>query len=182
MLPIWITTLPKIKNWSYHYNDLVSQFQVQLADKSWEKSGARNFRVDVNHEVWYNLYQQFLKKAQQFFGEIKLLDDNITSVWCYGTNKDYYKAGIHDHKTTSVINAVYYFSVPETKEYRDGAIAFYDNSGKEIWCYKPRECDLLIFPNYLKHQPLPTISSMYRFALNMEIICEPFGQFKAREY
>jgi len=175
MLPIWITTLPKIKNWSYHYNDLVSQFNLNL-DNDFLKKG-NNFSINDVHGVWDRLYQNFFDKAQQFFGEIKLLEKNSRTVWCYATNENFYRGGIHDHKKTSVINAVYYFSVPDTRDYRDGAIAFYDNDDREIWCYKPRECDLVIFPSYLKHQPLPITSKMYRLALNMEIICEPFGLF-----
>jgi hypothetical protein len=67
--------------------------------------------------------------------------------------------------------------MPETENYKDGSIAFYDNTNTEIWSYKTRENDLILFPNYLRHQPLPVNSESYRFSINMEIMSTAPYQF-----
>lgn len=172
MLPIWITTLPRLENWQRIYDQLVEQTEEHK-----KHPNGNNFLITTNIEVWNTLYNQCLKKASEILGPFDVLESNKSSCWCYPSNNTYYRSGIHDHTRTSVINAVYYFSVPETSNYRDGAIAFYDANNTEIWAYKPREHDLLLFPNYLKHQPLSITSETYRFAINMEIICTTPAQF-----
>ena len=167
ILPVWITNLPKIENFQFHYVDLVEQHNRFVESKL----RGNSFIIDDSNKVWDHLYSQFLNKVTELFGPLTLLSNNKRAVWLYPANKDWYRGGIHNHMKTSVINGVYYFSMPETDNYRDGSIAFYDDNDNEIWIYKPRECDLLIFPNYLKHQPLPVKTEKYRFAINMEIFC-----------
>lgn len=166
-LPIWITTLPKLEPYDQYYNDLYKQGTEKI--NTWV---GNNFPISDPDKTWDSLYQRFLDKTQEILGRLTLLPDNSRTCWLYMMNKDFYRDGIHHHMNTSVINAVYYFSVPESKEYRDSAIAFYNDDDTEFWHYKPREGDLVFFPNYLKHQPLPTTSEKYRFAINMEIKCE----------
>jgi hypothetical protein len=128
--------------------------------------------------VWGQLYQQFLDKVEDILGPLNIAPENSRTCWLYISNKNLYKGGIHHHENTSTVNGVYYFSVPDTSDDRDAAIAFYDPTGKEIFYHKPKECELLIFPNYLLHQPLPTMSDKHRFSINMEIKCdwpETFG-------
>ena len=170
MLPVWITSLPRFHNWEKYYDQLAIQ-----TEKHKTNPVGNNFAIEDTDGIWSNLYDTFLAKAQQILGPLTLLPSNKQTCWCYPSNKDFYKSNIHDHKNTSVINAVYYFSVPDTKEYRDGAISFYDAADAEIWTYKPREQDLILFPNYLRHQPLPISSEHYRFAINMEIMCNYKG-------
>lgn len=167
LLPVWISSLPKLPDWEMLYDNLVSQTEHHKKNPV-----GNNFAIIDDSRVWNNLYDAFLSKAQEILGPFRLLDNNKKTCWCYPSNKDYYRSNIHDHKKTSVINAVYYFSVPDTKNYRDGAIAFYDATDTEIWSYKPREQDLILFPSYLRHQPLPIASEHYRFAINMEIMCD----------
>jgi hypothetical protein len=166
LLPVWVSSLPRLSNWELLYDSLVTQTQYHIANPI-----GNNFAINDPYGVWDNLYDTFLIKAQEIIGPFTLLESNKRTCWCYPSNNEYYRGGIHNHKNSSVINAVYYFSVPITDGYRDGAISFYDATENEIWTYKPREQDLLLFPNYLKHQPLPTSSKNYRFSINMEIMC-----------
>jgi len=47
------------------------------------------------------------------------------------------------------------------------------NSNKELrFWYKPKEGDLIIYPGWLKHEPIPPDTNEYRIALNMEIQCQ----------
>ena len=163
---IFITNLPLIKDWEFHYNDLSNQCHNYVGP--WMQN---NFPIKDTTGIWDNLYQQFLDKTVELFGSLEIFPSNKRTCWLYMSNKNYYKGGIHDHVKTSVINAVYYFSVPFTSNEKDGAIAFYNTDHKEIFFYKPKEGDLLIFPNYFLHQPLPTSSEKYRFSINMEIQC-----------
>jgi hypothetical protein len=174
LLPVWITSLPKFNNRQWHYDQLVHQTEKHKSP--WKPVG-NNFLINDSTGEWDKFYDLFLEKTQEILGPIKLLPENSRDCWCYPSNNLYYRGGIHDHKTTSVINAVYYFSMPETTNYREGAIAFYDNNNTEVWTYKPRECDLILFPNYLRHQPLPINTTGYRFSVNMEIKCAVPDQF-----
>lgn len=124
------------------------------------------------------LYKDFLDQAQNIFGPFKLLPENSNQCWGVVTNKassDF--KSIHSHIKTSVINSVYYVKVPQTTSYEDGSISFYwpdanvDNP-HEVFCYKPRNNDLVIMPNYLKHDRNYCSSNEYRIAINMEIICD----------
>jgi hypothetical protein len=168
LFPVWITTLPKFDNWDYHYDNLLKQ---DLYNRSlpWE---CKNFPLKDDSGVWDNVYNQFVDRAEQIFGPLTIKEQNSKTCWCYTSNKEHYDSCIHDHTRTSILNGVYYFYVPEEFEYRDSSISFYDELENEIWNYKPRTNDLIIFPNYLKHQPLPTKSEKYRIAINMEIVCE----------
>jgi len=168
MLPIWITTLPKLDNWQEHYDDLHNQCLNYVGP--WLSS---NFEIQDPKGVWAKVYDQFIDKTQEILGPLNIHHNvNKRSCWLYSMNRKFYKGGIHHHINSSIVNAVYYFSIPDITDYRDSAIAFYDKNDEEFWHYKPREGDLVIFPNYLKHQPLPTKSEKFRFSINMEIICD----------
>ena len=174
-LPIWITSLPRMDNWDYHYNDLVSQHT------QYDYKPGHSLKIDDPAMAWDNLYNKFLERTQEILGPLNIHWDHPKQnkfCWLYTANKSHYKGGIHQHLTSSTINGVYYFSVPHNKDYDDSAISFYDNHQNEIWTYKPRELDLIIMPNYLHHQPLPCNNDSYRFSINMEIVCdwpEKFG-------
>ena len=118
------------------------------------------------------LYQEFFNIASEELGPLELDPKSIRTCWGYVTNKDFYKGGIHHHLRSSTINAVYYLSVPETKTGREGSISFYNDAHKEIYNIKPKAGDLVMFPNYLLHQPHQSFSEEYRISVNMEIICK----------
>ena len=131
------------------------------------------FSLNRNIELFDELYRKMLEISENLFDGLRLLENNKRTCWAYITNKDFYRGGIHDHMRTSVINAVYYLQVPETKSYKEGGISFYDDANNEMFCFKPRVGDLVIFPNYLKHQPHQSHTDDFRIAINMEIMCEP---------
>lgn len=118
------------------------------------------------------LYSEFLDIATEELGPLKLNSDNIRTCWGYVTNKNFYKGGIHHHIRTSTINAVYYLAVPQTNTGVEGSISFYNDSRKEIYNIKPKPGDLVMFPNYLLHQPHQSFTDEYRISVNMEIICQ----------
>ena len=173
---IVITSLPRLEPWDYYYNDLCSQLKSDRAQLFLTRGN--NFKIRDRDGTWDRLYQKFLEKTQELLGPLHIHANNKRDCWCYASNKDFYRSGIHNHMRTSIINAVYYFSIPTIDDERDSAISFYDDNKKEVWYYKPKECDLLIFPNYLKHQPLPTISEKYRISINLEIMCNMPEVFK----
>jgi len=174
-LPIWITSLPRMDNWDYHYNNLLAQHN------QYDYKPGNSLKIDDPGRAWDNLYNKFLERTQEILGPLNVHWDHPKQnkfCWLYTANKNHYKGGIHHHLRSSTINGVYYFSVPDSKDYNDSAISFYDGNQNEIWSYRPRELDLIIMPNYLHHQPLPSNSDRYRFSINMEIVCdwpEKFG-------
>ena len=118
------------------------------------------------------LYSEFFSIAAEEFGPLELDPRSIRTCWGYVTNKDFYKGGIHHHLRSSTINGVYYLSVPSTETAREGSISFYNDAHQEIYNIKPKAGDLVIFPNYLHHQPHQSRTEEYRIAVNMEIICK----------
>lgn len=123
-------------------------------------------------EAFDELYSEFFDTASGELGPLELDPKNIRTCWGYVTNKDFYKGGIHHHLRSSTINAVYYLSVPETEVKREGSISFYNDSHKEIYNIKPKAGELVMFPNYLHHQPHQSLTDDYRISVNMEIICK----------
>ena len=132
-----------------------------------------SFPLKSNRESFDELYRNLLEISEDLFDGLRLLENNKRTCWAYLTNRDFYRGGIHDHMRTSVINAVYYLQVPKTKSYKEGGISFYDEENNEVFCFKPRAGDLVIFPNHLKHQPHQSHTDDFRIAINMEIMCEP---------
>jgi hypothetical protein len=136
-------------------------------------TNSNNFPIDLTRTdlkaFLDTLYDQVLIKAQGIFGPFTLADDNSRQPWAYVTNLAHYLGGIHEHKQTSTINAVYYMWMPRTKEERHGAICFYDDALVETYCLKPATGDLVIFPNYLLHQPLACPTFDHRVSINLEI-------------
>jgi hypothetical protein len=118
------------------------------------------------------LYSEFFDIATQELGPLELDSSSIRTCWGYVTNKNFYKSGIHHHKRTSTINAVYYLAVPQTNTEIEGSLSFYNDSRKEIYSIKPKPGDLVMFPNYLLHQPHQSFTDDYRISVNMEIICK----------
>ena len=165
---IWQSTLPRLNHWEHYYNSIVEQHLNSKYGKS------LNFAIlEDKYGELSKLYDSFLLKAEKAFGPLKILENNSRKCAAYVGRGDDYRSSPHHHMKTSVINAVYYFSVPTAKYPRDGGIAFYDDNKKEIYYHQPKEEDLLMFPNYLIHMPLPISSpNVYRIAINMEIMCE----------
>lgn len=163
----------------YHFKNFATLPDLQLPSfvvnqhDSAEYKTSNNFALARSNRVLDqfldSVYDQFLERAQTIFGPFTLAPDNSRQPWAYVTNMAHYLGGIHEHKQTSTINAVYYMWMPKTKSERDGAICFYDDQLVETYCLKPKTGDLVMFPNYLLHQPLPCPTFDYRVAINLEI-------------
>jgi hypothetical protein len=127
--------------------------------------------LDDKDGLFDNLYQQFFNCATQVCGPLDLDIKNNRTCWAYLTNRNFYRGGIHDHMQTCTINSVFYVHVPQTSTLREGSLSFYNNKNEEIFNYVPKTGDLIIFPNYAKHQPHQTFTDDYRLSINMEIRC-----------
>lgn len=130
-----------------------------------------NFMIDLYANCFDILYEKFLDLSKQLFGKITLTPKNRRTCFAFVSKKGitdpyFYK---HSHINTSVINSVFYFSVPDENS---GKLYFFDNEDKIAYEYQPKENSLIIFPNYLTHSPTSCNSEDFRIAINMEIICE----------
>lgn len=129
-------------------------------------------------ELTQALFKVLYKECNDIFGTI----DPITGVNCsaYVSNKNWYRNGIHHHKAMSVINSVFYLSVPSKTS---GGISFFKDPSEstneenlvegydKYYTYQPNDNDLLIFPNYFLHNPEFSDTDEFRVSLNMEIYC-----------
>ena len=152
-------------NYLHLYDYVVEQH------KNADYSNNNNFPLKdtINREFDF-LYDVFLRETEKLIvGRATLSVKNKRTAWAYVTNKDHYLGGIHNHVETSSINGVFYLNMPETTDFREGTISFYDNEYNETNCFKPSNGDLLIFPNFLNHEPNPISTDEYRIGINMEI-------------
>ena len=123
-------------------------------------------------ENFFKLYQKFLKKSEEFFGKLSLIEENSTACHCLFQNCDFWDFNPHIHDNCD-INSVYYLKVPQKNRKYCGPIVFSKDPNSEKWeQYQPRPDDMLIFPGDLWHDPLFTEVSEWRISVNMEIQCE----------
>ena len=78
------------------------------------------------------------------------------------TDSEYNKNGWHNHKKSATINSVIYLQI------QDKGISFRHNN-KQIYL-KPNNGDMLIFPAFLDHYPVPSKKDK-RISINLELIC-----------
>jgi hypothetical protein len=118
------------------------------------------------------LYNSYLAACFKIFGHFQISKRNNSNCWAYCSNVNDYNSYWHEHKKSSTINAVYYINIPKNS----GGPLFFripkSDNEFEIYSYSPKNYDLIIFPNYLDHKPMPPSSDDYRICINMEIICE----------
>ena len=164
-LPVYIQTLELDLPLDKMHDDIIDKHS------KYKYSIGNNFMIEDENGYIDKLYEAFLQESIKLLGNFELRSSNKRACWAYVTNCDHYRGGIHDHIRTSVINAVYYLRMPKTDNLRDGSISFYDRNDKETFWYKPRTSDLVIFPNYLRHEPNPVSTKEHRVAINMEIQC-----------
>lgn len=162
-----ISNLPIDKK--YWYNKIVFKHKNNVYD-----SIGINFMLTKEFEelttTLINTFHSITKKEySKVFGDYKLLKENKNICWAYVRNKNDFDTCIHHHIKTSTINSVFYLNVPSKKT---GGITFYRNIDNKFLTYYPNDFDLIIFPNYLLHEPEKSESEEYRIAINMEIICE----------
>lgn len=167
LIPIFIMNLEYDLPKSYLYHSIVEQHKVTDCYKI-----GNSFPIENMDSILNGLYYRFLYKTQKVLGPFNLSEKNSNTCWAYMTNKDHYIGGIHDHMRSSTINGVYYLNVPKTEDEKEGIITFFDDNDKELFWYKPRNNDLIIMPNFLKHEPKPISTEEYRVSINMEILCD----------
>ena len=170
-LKIYRTRLGIMNNSTLIYKNLIFPPLAKLNTGPSYKRDSYNFDIIGNEDFTDNLYSTFLKASIALFGELTLLSDNKRKCWAQISNRHdiFQDRKIHNHINTSIINSVYYFSVPDANS---GRLCFCDNNGNDIWSIQPAEGDLIIFPNYMNHYPERCNSEVYRIAINMEIICK----------
>jgi hypothetical protein len=167
-LPIYSFTLDVNYDKNKLYDEIISDFKSQEVQE-FLSSGPNNFKLDKKYDFINTIYEKFFQESTKLFGELVLNSTNIKDGWAYINNKNFYKNGIHNHLNTSTINSVYYLNVPDTKT---GSINFFDNEHNVIYTHHPKEKELIIFPNYMLHEPCQSMTDKYRIAVNLEIKCQ----------
>jgi hypothetical protein len=143
-------------------------------------TGGGNFKITYDPTSFFKkLYSKFFESALNFFGELKIHQNNSSMCWSYSSNNvDHGMGLIHNHIDTSTINSVYYLNVPDSATEENGSIQFFldDNT----FSYRPNNFDIVLFPNYLDHKINFLDDPEYRISINMEIICEenPYELFR----
>jgi len=172
ILPIYIQSLDLELPKKYLYDHVIEQHEKHKYNPI--VGLGNSFKIkDTKENHFDRLYDEVLKKANNLFGELKLLENNSRNCLAYVTNKNHYRNGIHHHSKSSVINSVFYLHMPKTEKLKEGSLSFYDDSGEiELFWYKPKIGDLIFFPHYMKHEPNPILTEEYRICINIEIQCE----------
>ena len=131
-----------------------------------------NFPITEDSTSFFSkLYDKYLNVCYEYFGDFHVSDSNSRICWCYRSKKKNWYSVWHSHFDTSTINGVYYYQV-------DGdGITF--GPGDE---YTPEQGELIIFPGYMGHKPLPTTSTQYRYSINMEILTKESAREVFKDY
>lgn len=171
---------PELKVFEYNINPF-SLIEKQKMESYFIQEHLENKQTDESYQVYKfnykakqhlteleNLYSLFLVYAQITLGRFTISHNNRRTSHVYIANKYDNTTCIHNHVRTSIVNSVFYFSVPSAS---GGELILYDDSGRETW-HKPKENTLLIFPSTLNHFPQLSDSEQYRIAINMELNCE----------
>jgi len=165
---IFLTKIPIDFNRQEFYEALVKDHKNLLSQNYYKRKESNNFFMDAkyNNLVKY-LYNIFLDKCEALFGKLELSCRNRKVAWALVTNKNEHRGVIHNHIKTSTINSVYYLNVPSNKS---GRLGFYKDN-ELIYAHQPANDELIIFPNYLQHQTLKSMTREYRIEINLEILC-----------
>ena len=128
-----------------------------------------NFKVLSDNSFFTELYEKLVTQCESIFGKLELSQYNSKACWGCCLNKDYWESVPHDHRNTSVINAVYYLSVPKIDGNYVGPF-MYLNKNNEWVDYQVEPFELLIMPGNLMHNTAYHNSDEWRVSINMEII------------
>ena len=150
------------------YNEIITDFKSKEAQE-FLASGPNNFKLDKKYGFINTIYEKFLQESIKLFGGLVLDSTNIKDGWAYINNKEFYKNGIHNHLNSCTINSVYYLNVPDKTT---GSINFFNGEYDIIYTHHPKEKELIIFPNYMLHEPCQSMTDEYRIAVNLEIKCQ----------
>jgi hypothetical protein len=150
------------------YDEIINDFKSKET-QNFLTSGSNNFKLNKKYDFVNIVYKKLLQESTKLFGELQLDPTNIKDGWAYINNKKFYKKGIHNHLNSSTINSVYYLTVPDTET---GSINFFNGEHNIIYTHHPKEKELIIFPNYMLHEPCQSMTDIYRIAVNLEIKCQ----------
>lgn len=146
---------------------LIEKIVEQKKDKGPSYVEALSFPIKVDFKNFlFDLYDDFVEVSKKCLRPFTVSEKNIKRYWAYATNRFDPHYQWHDHVRSSTINGVYYLRIPETT-YSQLDFHYKD----EFYRFSPRENDLLIMPNYLKHAPRQPLSNEYRISVNIEIVC-----------
>jgi|8_EtaG_2_1085327.scaffolds.fasta_scaffold77325_2 hypothetical protein len=140
-------------------HDLISECESQRKMNKTGKIINHNFLV-VSKYI-NKLYNIFYIYSQNILNKFTLKDIDFT-LWCFMTDRNYFKTGWHNHKNTATINCVIYL------ETQNQGIDF--KEGEETLYLEPHNGDMLIFPNFLDHYPHVSKQDK-RISLNLEMRC-----------
>ena len=165
-----------------------TQFQPELPDRAdlcaaivamhhtQQYVRGNNFLLDgvMFENLCRQVYAAFESESRRLLGRFRVAPNSVPHCWAYVSNRDNYRGGRHHHIKTSTLNGVYYLQVPAVAHdaVHTGGLQFFDSEGVPTMRVQPREHDLLIFPNYLLHEPERIDSDAYRIAINVEIVCD----------
>ena len=149
------------------YNQFVSKHRELINTKPTYKKIYYNFDAGSSPE-FDKLYDTFIEACEHIFGKLTISSNNRRNCWVCVSDR-YTNQSVHNHKDSAVINGVYYFSVPDIKS---GKLRFYDEANLLLNEFQPTPNTLILFPNYLHHQPSNCDSDEYRISINMELLCE----------
>ena len=144
-----------------------------------ETNGGYNYQVESEHTTF--LMNLFEKQARRFLNDFNI-KWNTNQIWCYYSDNNFTKGDTwHNHINTSTIVGVLYLkTAPKCGlEYcnssniprADCLDKDYDRENKIIKYMEVKDYDLLIFPNFLDHRPIPHPTET-RISLNMELTCK----------
>ena len=136
-----------------------------------------NFEVFTMYREY--LYNIFIDYSKEFLSKFTLTDIDH-KVWCYYSDKSSQMGDVwHNHMNTATINGVLYLetvkgcglqysTVYDCKKI--GNIMHKDFNKKGLKYLEVKNCDLVIFPNFLNHRPIFS-KKHRRISLNLELNC-----------
>lgn len=128
--------------------------------------GGYTFEILDPYHDFADLYNKFVEISEKTFGPFRYSVKQKHWCWANVYNCDSNRTNMHDHQTTSTINAVYYLNVPDLPE-GEGRLEILNE--EKIDYFTPETGDLIIMPSWLPHKPCDHSSKEYRIAINMEI-------------
>jgi hypothetical protein len=153
-------------------NNLIHKFNIEKNIKHFKKNlilecvnqravstHGNNFQVKSSYLNY--LYNIFYTKSKKYLNNFSLKDVDF-KLWAYITDHTFNKTNWHNHISSSTINGVLYL------ETQKKGINF--KYKEKVIHLKPKNGDLLIFPNFLDHCPEVSFDKK-RITLNLEMRC-----------
>ena len=131
-----------------------------IPESKWQYS----FTLPQN-EYFDSLYNVFLKTVKSIFKKFTITERRPAAA--YVSDELYHRGDWHDHLDSSTINAVFYLQTNKNEK----GILFKDDYMNEFKII-PKKYDMLIFPNYAVHYPIPFTHKEKRISINMELKCK----------